>query len=154
MAKVGADLFTFNQITYLIIVDYSSGFWEIDPLESTTASHIIRKMKMQFARHCIPDICVSDNGPQFTAQEYKKFSKQWKFELVTTSPRYPKSNGKVENAVGAAKRLMKKAKNSSDAYLARLLQYANTRLRCQSSTATDELPNENSPANNKKSAGS
>ena len=65
--------------------------------------------------------CVSDNGPQFTAHEYKKFSKQWKLELFTTSPRYPKSNGKVENAVGAAKRLMKKAKkNSSDTYLAPL----------------------------------
>ena len=125
-AKVGVDLFTFNQTNYLIIVDYFSGFWEIDPLENTTASHIIRKMKMQFARHGIPDVCVSDNGPQFTAHEYKKFSKQWKFEVVTTSPRYPKSNGKVENAVGAAKRLMKKAKkNSSDAYLA-LLDYRNT----------------------------
>ena len=99
---------------------------------------------MQFARHGIPDVCVSDNGPQFTAHEYKKFSKQWKFELVMTSLRYPKSNGKVENAVGAAKRLMKKVKkNSSDAYLALL-----------PSPATDEPPNENPPANNKKSAGS
>ena len=125
-AKVGVDLFTFNQTNYLIIVDYFSGFWEIDPLENTTASHIIREMKMQFARHGIPDVCVSDNGPQFTAHEYKKFSKQWKFEVVTTSPRYPKSNGKVENAVGAAKRQIKKAKkNSSDAYLA-LLNNRNT----------------------------
>ena len=83
-------------------------------------------MKTQFARNGIPDVCVSDNVPQFTAHEYKKFSKQWKFELITTSPRYPKGNGKVENAVGAAKRLMKKAKkNSSDAYLA-LLDYRNT----------------------------
>ena len=121
--KVGVDLFTFNQTNYLIIVDYFSGFWEIDPLEKTTASHIIRNMKMQFARHGIPDVCVSDNGPQFTAHEYKKFSKQW---IASNSPRYPKSNGKVENAVGAAKRLMKKAKkNSSDAYLA-LLDYRNT----------------------------
>ena len=80
---------------------------------------------MQFARHGIPVICVSDNGPQFAAHDYKKFSKQWKLELVTTSPRYPKSNEKVENAVGAAKRLMTKTKNSFDAYLA-LLDYRNT----------------------------
>ena len=52
-AKVGVDLFNFNKTNYLIIVDYFSGFWEIDPLENTTASHIIRKMKMQFARHGI-----------------------------------------------------------------------------------------------------
>lgn len=85
----------------------------------------IRKMKMQFARHGIPVICVSDNGPQFAAHDYEKFSKQWKLELVTTSPRYPKSNEKVENVVGAAKRLMTKTKNSFNAYLA-VLDYRNT----------------------------
>ena len=99
---MGVDLFKFNKTDYLIIVDYFSGFWEIDPLESTTASHVIRKMKMQFAHRGIPDICVSDNGPQFASEEYKKFSRKWKFELVTASPRHPKSNGRVENAVGAA----------------------------------------------------
>ena len=115
-AKVGVDLFTFNQTNYPITT------WEINLLENTTASHIFRKMK--FAQHGIPDARVSDNGPQFTAHEYKKFSKQWKFELVTTSLRYPKSSGKVENAVWAAKRLMKKVKNSFNAYLA-LLNYRN-----------------------------
>ena len=125
-AKVAVDLFKCNKTDYLIIVDYFSGFWEVDPLESTTASHVIRKMKMQFARHGIPDVCVSDNGPQFIAEEYKQFSKKWKFEFTTTSPRYPRSNGKVENAVGAAQRLMSKAKKEgSDAYLA-LLDYRNT----------------------------
>ena len=80
---------------------------------------------MQFACHGIPDTCVSDNGPQF-ASEYKKFSRKWKFELVTTSPRYPKSNGRVKTAVGAAQRLMRKAKKGgSGAYLA-LLDYRNT----------------------------
>lgn len=90
-AKVGVDLFTLNQTNYPITT------WEINLLENTTASHIFRKMK--FAQHGIPDACVSDNGPQLTAHEYKKFSKQWKFELVTTSLRYPKGSGKVENAV-------------------------------------------------------
>lgn len=82
-------------------------------------------MKMQFARHGIPDICVSDNGPQFVADEYKKFSKKWKFESVMISPRYPKRIGKAKNGFGAAQRLMKKAKDGSDAYLA-LLDYRNT----------------------------
>ena len=33
-AKVGVDRFTFNERNYLTIVDYFSGFWEIDPLNS------------------------------------------------------------------------------------------------------------------------
>lgn len=126
---MGVDLFNFNKTDYLIIVDYFSGFWEVNPLEASTASQVIRKMKMQFARHGIPDMCVSDNGPQFTADGYKKFSKKWKFEIVTTSPKYPKSNGKVEHTVEAAQRLMKKAKkDGSDAYLA-LRDYRNTPTR-------------------------
>lgn len=38
-AKVGVDLFKLNKTNYLIIVDYFSGFWEIDTLENSNASH-------------------------------------------------------------------------------------------------------------------
>ena len=83
-------------------------------------------MKMHLARYGIPDVVVSDNGPQFPAQEFQRFSKSWQFQLNTTSPHYPKSNGKAENAVKAAKQLLKKAKkDKADAYLA-LLAYRNT----------------------------
>ena len=50
----------------------------------------------------------------------------WKFQLITSSPHRPKSNGKAEYAVRAVKRLtMKAKKGGSDAYLA-LLDYRNT----------------------------
>ena len=124
--KVAVDLFEFNSRNYLITVDYYSGFWEVDPLESTKTNHVIHKMKMQFARYGIPDVCHSDNGPQFQSAEYQRFSREWKFEFTTSSPAYPKSNGKAEKAVKAAKTIMKKAKKAgSDVYLA-LLDYRNT----------------------------
>lgn len=125
-AKVAVDLFVCNGQNYLIIVDYYSGFWEIEHLDSTVSSHVIRKMKMHFACYGIPDVVMSDNGPQFASEEYKRFSKMWKFELITSSPHHPRSNGKAENAVRAAKRLMMKAKkDGSDVYLA-LFDYRNT----------------------------
>lgn len=125
-AKVAVDLFVCNGQNYLIIVDYYSGFWEIEHLDSTVSSHVIRKMKMHFACYGIPDVVMSDNGPQFASEEYKRFSKMWKFELITSSPHHPRSNGKAENAVRATKRLMMKAKkDGSDVYLA-LLDYRNT----------------------------
>ena len=81
---------------------------------------------MQFARYGIPDVVLLGNGPQLAAWEFQRFSKTWQFRLITTSPLYPKSNGKAENAIKAAKQLMKKAKNDkADAYLA-LLVYENT----------------------------
>ena len=124
--KVAVDLFVCNGQNYLIIVDYYSVFWEIEHLDSTISSRIIGKMKMHVARYGIPDVVMSDNGPQFASEEYKRFSKMWKFELITSSPRHPRRHRNAENTVRAAKRLMMKAKkDGSDVYLA-LLDYWNT----------------------------
>ena len=124
-AKVAVDLFHLNGQQYLLIVDYLSGFWEVEPLQSTLSSDVIKKIKMHFARNGIPDMVVSDNGPQFAAQEFQCFRKTWQFQLNSTS-QYPKSNGKAENAVTAAKHLLKKAKkDKADVYLV-LLAYRNT----------------------------
>ena len=69
---------------------------------------------------------ISDNGPQFTAEELRKFAQKYDFEHVTSSPHYPRSNGKVEAAVKSAKRMLKKTRESgADQYLA-LLDIRNT----------------------------
>ena len=57
-------------------------------------------MKLNFARYGIPQKLVSDNGPQFTSQEFKIFTDEWDIELDLTSPRHPQANGKAESAVG------------------------------------------------------
>ena len=125
-AKVGVDLFLCHDNNYLITVDYYSNYWEVDYLEDTKARTIIRKLKSQFARFGIPDICMSDNGPQFSSEEFAQFSKAWEFKHITSSPSFPQSNGKVERAVKTAKGLMQKAKKAgSDPYLA-LLDFRNT----------------------------
>ncbi|KAI8480674.1 hypothetical protein Bbelb_415670 [Branchiostoma belcheri] len=125
--KVGVDLFTLHNREYLITVDYYSNFCEIDTCEADTRSNtIIRKLKMQFARHGIPDVVMTDNGPQFASSEFEKFAREWNFKHQTSSPGYPQSNGKVENAVKTTKRLLEKARLAqSDPYLA-LLDFRNT----------------------------
>ena len=42
---------------------------------------------------------MTDNGPQFDSAEFAMFAKKWSFKHDTSSPRYPQSNGKAENAV-------------------------------------------------------
>ena len=82
-------------------------------------------MKQQFARHGIPDTIFSDNSP-FGALEFKQFAKSYEFVHQTSSPRYSQSNGRVENAVKVAKRLMTKAlEDKADPFLA-LLDWRNT----------------------------
>ena len=125
-AKIGTDLFSCNDINYHITVDYHSGFWEVDALPDTTSHTVINKLKAHFTCHGIHDVCISDNGPQFSSEEFKAFSFSWQFEHKTSSPGYPQSNGKEEQAVKAANMLMKKAKKAgTDPYLL-LLSHRNT----------------------------
>ncbi|CAG2232155.1 unnamed protein product [Mytilus edulis] len=125
-AKIGTDLFTLSGNDYLITVDYYSSFFEVDRLYDTSSKTVINKLKQHFARWGIPETVISDNGPQYSSEQFKQFSKQWDFQHKTSSLGHAQSNGKVENAVKTAKRLMRKAKKSnSDPYIA-LLNFRNT----------------------------
>ena len=63
--RVTTDLFTFENRNYLVLVDYFSNFIELDYLPDSSSLTVIRKLKMHFARHGVPDCLVADNGPQF-----------------------------------------------------------------------------------------
>ena len=125
-AKVGSDLFEIRGQTFLIMVDYYSGFFEIDNLKQSTSKDVITCCKAQFARYGIPDVLITDNGPQFASVEFQTFASDYQFKHKTSSPRYPRSNGMSEKSVQTAKRLLIKAKEDNrDSYLA-LLDYRNT----------------------------
>ena len=97
-------------------------------MSTTTSPAIINKLKAIFARHGIPKKLVSDNGPQFSAQEFAHFAKVWDFSHVTSSSTYPKSISLVERSVHIAKQLLKKSKSDNrDPYLG-LLEHRNTPL--------------------------
>ncbi|KAI0227412.1 hypothetical protein LSAT2_022149, partial [Lamellibrachia satsuma] len=98
-SRVGVDLFHLHDQNYLITVDYFSNFFEVYKLSVTSAAQVITKLRIHFARFGVPDKVISDNGPQFACEEFKLLAKRWEFEHITSSPRYPQSNGKVENAV-------------------------------------------------------
>ena len=123
--KVGVDIFSIREYNYLMTVDYLSNYFEIDRLPTKRVCDIVYCLKQQFARHGIPDVVFTDNSP-FNSREFKVFSANYEFEHRTSSPRYPQSNGKVENAIKTAKRLLAKANESKyDPYLA-LLDWRNT----------------------------
>ena len=121
--KIAVDLFSIKEKNYLITVDYYSNYWEVDRLDTTKSSAVIRKLKPHFARYGSPCRLVSDNGPQFSGAQFQEFTKSWDIEHIRTSPYHSKSNGKAEAAVKVAKRLLKKtARNGEDQYLALLTQ--------------------------------
>jgi len=124
--RVGVDLFTFDNKDFLITVDYLSNYWEIDKLKNTLVSTVILKLKSHFARYGCPDQVVSDNGPQFDCQEFRKLAETWNFEHTPSSPGNSKANGKAESPVKTAKSLLRKAFDSGkDPYMT-ILDYRNT----------------------------
>ena len=109
-----------------MLVDFYSDFIEVKKLEENTSSSVIEFLKEQFSRYGIPDTVVTDNGPQFSSQEFRQFTLNWEFVHVSSSPHHHKSNAKVESAVKIAKSLIKKLlKDNKDPWLA-LLDQRNT----------------------------
>ncbi|XP_064600844.1 uncharacterized protein K02A2.6-like [Liolophura sinensis] len=124
--KVGCDLFEFDGKDYLILVDYYSDYFEIDRLHAKTATTVIKMMKSQFARHGIPVQLISDNGRPFSFSEFKKFADKFEFEHITSSPRYPQSNGKVGRAVKTVKQIIAKCLHAKADPFLTLLKWRNT----------------------------
>ena len=60
-------------------------------------------MKAVFAERGVPDVIVSDSGPQYTSAEFEDFTKQWQIEHRVSSPRNPQSNGMAERCVQTMK---------------------------------------------------
>ena len=102
---VASDLFNWNNQDFVIGVDFYSKYWETETLYDTKSITIVKKMKKIFSRLGIPETLRSDNGPQYTAQVLKEFSKLWNFKHVTSSPEYPKSNGFIERHIQIVKNL-------------------------------------------------
>ena len=122
--KVATDLFEWRNCSYVLVVDYYSRYIELAKLSSTTSSEVIKHLKSFFSRHGVPQIVVSDNGPQYSAAVFKEFATQYGFTHTTSSPQFPQANGAAERAVRTIKDLLNK---SDDPYLA-ILAYRSTPL--------------------------
>ena len=123
---VAQDLFQCLGSKWLICIDYYSGFFEIEKMESTNGYSVIKQSKKWFSCHGIPKKVTSDNGPPWNGEEWKAFARHYGFEHRTSSPYHPISNGLAEKAVGIAKQILIKCSEAKeDPYLG-LLNWRNT----------------------------
>ena len=79
-------------------MDYFSKYPEIARLSSKISEAVIMAMKDMFARHGISERLIGDKI-YFNSVKFKDFASKWEFEVVTSSPHYPKSNGLVERNI-------------------------------------------------------
>ena len=96
---VGTDLFEYQKTNYVVVVDYFLRYPEIVKLTTTTSASVISALKSVFARHGVPEIVKSDNGPQYSSSEFQSFASSYDFQHITSSPKFPQSNGEAEHCV-------------------------------------------------------
>ena len=111
---MATDLFEYDGKHYLIVIDYFSRYIELVELRSKTVEHVIVALKSIFARHGIPAVECSDNGPCYAAISFQQFETAYSFQHIT-SPRFPQANSEAKRGVQIAKNPLRKA---ADPYLA------------------------------------
>ena len=125
---VATDLFEIKNSKYLLLVDYCSRFPILHKLGGTTSKVIVQEMKAVFAELGVPDVIVSDGGPQYTSAEFKAFMKQWQIEHRVSSPRNPQSNGMAERCVQTMKASLVKTMEEGEVVDLAHLTYKTTAL--------------------------
>jgi len=118
--RIGMDLCCKDNKTFLIVIDYYSRWIECRKLNQQTSASVIKELKSLFCTHGIPEVIISDNGSQFSSENFREFGRSYGFTHITSSPRHPQGNGEAERAVRTIKEILKK---NDDQYLALLTHH-------------------------------
>jgi hypothetical protein len=62
-----------NKNYYFVLIDAYSKWPQVLKMKDIRTKTTIYKLTETFSRYDLPRTIVSDNGPQFTAQEFKKY---------------------------------------------------------------------------------
>ena len=81
-------------------------------MNSTTAEKTTDVLRQLFARFGLPNHIVTDNGPQFAADEFRQFCCNNGIFHTFVAPYHPSSNGQAERFVQTFKSAMQKGKGS------------------------------------------
>ena len=72
---VATDLWDFQGRKYIIVVDYYSRWFDIKELSDESSHSVIKVLKEVFATHGIPDVIMSDYGPQYSTEAFDSLQK-------------------------------------------------------------------------------
>ncbi|XP_062539218.1 uncharacterized protein LOC134207530 [Armigeres subalbatus] len=95
-----------NGLHFLIVVNTFTKWPEIRIVRSPTTSAVTEFLDELFARFGVPN--VTDNGTQFTSEQFAVLCRKNGIQHFRTSPYHPQSNGQAERFVGTFKRSLRK----------------------------------------------
>ena len=83
--KVGTDLFSWDVNNYIAVTNYCSNYVDVKCLTTVNSRSFIGCLKNILARHGVPGVLFSFNGPQYASAEFTEFAKNWEFRHTTSS---------------------------------------------------------------------
>ena len=98
---------------WLMVVNACSKWPEVISMTSTTADKTTDVLRQIFARFGLPNHIVTDNGPQCSAIEFKKFCSNNGIFHTFVAPYHPSSNVKAERLCKHLNQQCKRGKEES-----------------------------------------
>ena len=93
----------FQGAMFLVAVDAYSKWPHVVMMQTTTVSKTIDVLRQMFSMYGVPEHVVSDNGPQFTAEEFAVFLERNGVRHTRSAPYHPATNGLAERFVQSLK---------------------------------------------------
>lgn len=97
----------FMNTMFLIAFNAHSKWPEVVLMKSTTSEKTVAALRSIFSRNGLPEQILSDNGPQYTSEEFSLFMKKNGIKHLKSAPHHPATNGLAERFVQTFKRSIK-----------------------------------------------
>ena len=130
------------------MADSHSKWLEVLIVNSTTAGSTVTELRKLFAAYGQPESMVSDNGPQFTSEEFETFLKLNGAKHVLCPPYHPASNDLAERNVQTFKNMLEYPATSGFWYSVSIQKHTTQHHRPYScwSVSGEGSPNKVNPA--------
>ena len=123
MEFVGSDLFHFDGNTWLIVVDFFSGFPLVKNLgKHSSTAKVIKRMTKWYNMLGYPRKMRADGGGEYR-DTFQEWCKEAGIRFVPSSPYHPESNCRAESTLGNIKRLLRKCKDGGEDFERALSQW-------------------------------
>ena len=67
--------------------------------EATQTTKTTKVLRNIFASYGLPEQLVSDNGPQFVSEEFRRFTREYGIKHIRSAPYHPATNGAAERFI-------------------------------------------------------
>ena len=124
---------------FFVLVDAHSKWPEIVEMKTTTSTKTIEVLRSIFSRNGIPAQIVSDNGSQFSSDEFATFMKRNGIKHFKSAPYHPATNGLAERFIQTFKNSMRAMKDENRDINQKITNFLLTYRNTPHST-TNEIP--------------